>query len=62
LRLQHFGQDDHVRLYSRAGFLKDLVDAGFDVTEWRVDKFDPALIRRNAIAGDSVLYVVNRRD
>ena len=35
-RLAHFGQSDHVRIYSGEGFLTRLIEAGFDV---EVDPF-----------------------
>src|SRR5215213_7241660 len=35
-RLEHFGQQDHVRVYSTAGFVRRLRDAGFEV---EVDPF-----------------------
>jgi predicted SAM-dependent methyltransferase len=50
-RLEHFGQEDHVRVYSAAGFLQRLRDAGFDV---EVDPlcFSRYETQRFVLAGD----------
>jgi SAM-dependent methyltransferase len=60
LRLRYYGQDDHLRLYARHDFLHVLGTAGFIVDPVRIDTLDPQRVRQNAIASDSVLYVVRK--
>lgn len=40
-RIQHFGQDDHVRLFTRDGYIATLQNAGFSVTPWRAFEEEP---------------------
>jgi SAM-dependent methyltransferase len=61
-RWRRFGQDDHVRLYSKAGFVERIGEAGFALEEWGTN--DPnrvAEFRRNGIKPASVLYVASKR-
>ncbi|MDX6689274.1 MAG: hypothetical protein QOG15_731 [Solirubrobacteraceae bacterium] len=50
-RLEHFGQDDHVRVYSTTDFVARLEHAGFDVTQ-DPEPFTHEEIRRYRLAGD----------
>jgi predicted SAM-dependent methyltransferase len=59
-RWKYFGQNDHVRLYSKPGFIKKLQETGFKVNELSVDYFSEAVFERNAINSRSVLYVVEK--
>jgi SAM-dependent methyltransferase len=59
-RWRRFGQNDHVRLYSKQGFLDRLVEAGFEVQQLGADYFGKASFEENAIDLGSVLYVVSR--
>ena len=59
-RWRRFGQNDHVRLYSKQGFLDRLVEAGFEVQQLGVDYFGKPSFEENAIGLGSVLYVVRR--
>jgi SAM-dependent methyltransferase len=61
LRLQHYGQEDHVRLFSRKDFLNRLDLAGFSVEQLRSSDFDPQKIKENAISDNSILYVCSRK-
>lgn len=58
-RLRRFGQEDHVRLYSKNGFLKRVKDAGFRVSELNKEFFGRSELRSNGISRTSVLYVVS---
>lgn len=60
LRLRYYGQDDHVRLFSRNDFLNRLHTAGFKISQLKPDDFDPHDIRENAIAENSILYVCQK--
>lgn len=61
-RWRRFGQHDHVRLYSRAGFLARVREAGFAVDEWNATRFGADRLERHGIDSKSVLYVVSRQD
>lgn len=57
LRLRYYGQDDHVRLYSKNAFLQQLRTAGFLVEQVTPDQLDQYLVKKNAIAANSILYI-----
>ncbi|MDD5455808.1 MAG: methyltransferase domain-containing protein [Candidatus Margulisbacteria bacterium] len=59
-RWKYYAQDDHVRLYSRAGFLQKLVDAGFKVKMLDQTFFGADEFASNGIHPRSVLYVVEK--
>ena len=59
-RWRRFGQFDHVRLYSKSGFLDRVRDAGFLVKEYSLDSFGKKVFRRNGITNKSILYVVEK--
>lgn len=40
-RIRLFGQDDHVRLFTRNGYIETLQNAGFSVTPWRAFEEEP---------------------
>lgn len=57
LRLRYYGQEDHVRLFSREDFLTRLYKAGFKVEELTPSNFNTQKVRQNAIADNSILYL-----
>ncbi len=59
-RWRRFGQHDHVRLYSKAGFLERVRQAGFSVSELGHEFFGKELLLKHGILEGSVLYVVER--
>ena len=59
-RWRRFGQFDHVRLYSKSGFLQRVRAAGFAVRELSKEFFGEELYKRTAITGQSVLYIVEK--
>nr|WP_320194064.1 methyltransferase domain-containing protein [uncultured Desulfobacter sp.] len=59
-RWKHFGQDDHVRMYSKSGFIQKLTDAGFKVSQLGIDNYGKAFFYKNGIHKRSVLYVVKK--
>lgn len=59
-RWRRFGQDDHVRLYSRQGFLARVRAAGFVVHQLDCAVFGAETFTRYGISGQSVLYVVEK--
>jgi len=56
-RWRHFGQGDHVRIYSRSGFLARLKDAGFNVRMFDRDHFGPRIFERSGLTTTSMLYI-----
>lgn len=61
-RWRRFGQFDHVRLYSKRGFLERVREAGFEVNELGKEFFGVELFNRAGINSQSVLYVVEKPD
>jgi SAM-dependent methyltransferase len=59
-RWRRFGQDDHVRLYSKQGFLSRAHDAGFKVNQLGSEYFGAGTFSKHGITDQSVLYVVER--
>ncbi len=59
-RWKHFGQDDHVRMYSKSGFVNKLKTAGFRVEELGVDYFGLADFDKYGIHPRTVLYIVKK--
>jgi predicted SAM-dependent methyltransferase len=59
-RCRLFGQEDHVRLFSRHDLLKRIEAAGFTIQQLLSRDFDQELIHQNAIPDNSILYVCRR--
>ena len=59
-RWKHFGQDDHVRFYSKNGFKIKLKNTGFKVVEYNVTSFGEETFVLNGIHKRSVLYIVEK--
>jgi len=59
-RWKHFGQNDHVRLYSKAGFVSRLHAAGFRVEQLGISHFGEKAFARHALHPRSVLYVAHK--
>ena len=60
LRWRHYAQDDHLRLYGTQDFVARLAAAGFVVRPLDRAHFGAATFARAGIAGNSVLYVVEK--
>lgn len=60
-RWRRFGQDDHVRLYDKTGFVERLEAAGFLVSQLGVDYFGESTFVKHGIGTKSVLYVVEKQ-
>lgn len=58
-RWRRFGQDDHVRMYSKRGFLSRVQEAGFAVHQLGRGHFGGAF-GRYGITDQSVLYIVEK--
>jgi SAM-dependent methyltransferase len=59
-RWRRFGQGDHVRLYSKPGFIDRISEAGFRIHQYGWEYFGEEVFTRNGITKQSVLYVVEK--
>jgi dTDP-4-amino-4,6-dideoxygalactose transaminase/predicted SAM-dependent methyltransferase len=59
-RWKHFGQGDHVRVYSREGFVARLQKVGFVVRLLQQQDFENENFTRCGLSPTSVLYVVEK--
>jgi hypothetical protein len=59
-RWRRFGQDDHVRLYNKSGFIERVESAGFNLNQLGVEYFGEPVFRQYGITGKSVLYIVEK--
>ncbi len=60
LRWKHYAQDDHLRLYGGRDLVARLTNAGFTVRALDRAHFGADVFARAGIAGNSVLYVVEK--
>lgn len=61
-RWRRFGQDDHVRRYTRETYLERLCSVGFHVTEIQKDYFGERSMRENDLLDTSTVYIVSKVD
>ncbi|MBY0433341.1 MAG: class I SAM-dependent methyltransferase [Cyclobacteriaceae bacterium] len=59
-RWKHFGQNDHVRMYSKSGFVSRLESVGFRVRQLDANFFGEKIFKVHGIQGRSVLYIVEK--
>lgn len=59
-RWKYYGQDDHVRLYSKVGFVNKLQEAGFRVEQLDREYFGQNIFALHGINNRSVLYIVKK--
>lgn len=57
-RWKYFGQGDHVRMYSKKGFLQRLSNVGFKIKQLDKSYFGSKLFKKYGISPKSILYVV----
>jgi hypothetical protein len=60
-RWRRFGQHDHVRLYSKRGFMERVEEAGFLVNQYGIDFFGAEEFFCCGISKKSVLYIVGKK-
>jgi SAM-dependent methyltransferase len=60
-RWRRFGQDDHVRMYSRNGLVERVEGAGFVVKQFGQEYFGADVFKKHGISDKSVLYVVEKK-
>lgn len=61
-RIEYFGQDDHVRLFTAEGYLSELRQAGFDVSSFRAFDEDSDVATRWALDPFEELLLIRRTD
>ena len=59
-RWKYYGQNDHVRMYSKRGFINKLEKAGFKVSQLNINYFGEGTFNKNGIHFRSVLYIVGK--
>ncbi|MCU0473985.1 MAG: class I SAM-dependent methyltransferase [Bacteroidales bacterium] len=59
-RWKYYGQNDHIRMYSKGGFVGKLEKTGFKVMQLGVDFFGKETFDKYGIHHRSVLYVVEK--
>jgi len=59
-RWKYFGQNDHVRIYSKKGFMNKLSKVGFKINQFGMEYFGKDVFDRNGIHFRSILYVVEK--
>lgn len=59
-RLRHFGQADHVRVYSHAGWTDKIRQAGFELEELGLPHFGAASYARHGLDPGALLYVARK--
>ena len=59
-RWRRFGQDDHIRLHNRFGFVERVESAGFVVRPLDMQYFGKRAFLRYAFSPSSVLYIVEK--
>lgn len=59
-RWRRFGQNDHVRMYSRNGFVERAEGAGFIVRQYGQEYFGADVFKKHGISDKSILYVVEK--
>ena len=60
-RWRRFGQGDHVRAYSKSGFVERLKQVGFKVTEYNKNFFGKDVMIENGLCETSTVYVVSNK-
>ena len=59
-RWRRFGQDDHLRMYSKNGLVERAESAGFSVGQYGQEYFGADDFRKHGISDTSILYVVEK--
>ncbi len=59
-RWRRFGQDDHIRKYTREAFIERILETGFHLEQVRSDFFGPVAMYENALLETSTVYVVTK--
>lgn len=60
-RWSFYGQNDHLRLYSKSGFLSKVKNVGFIIEELNINYFGKNTFNMFGINNKSVLYIVHKK-
>jgi ABC-type polysaccharide/polyol phosphate transport system, ATPase component len=60
-RWRRFGQGDHIRKYSRHGYLERLKAVGFSIKEWTVADLDLGKAMENGLSATATIYIVSKK-
>jgi SAM-dependent methyltransferase len=60
-RWKHYGQGDHVRLYSRSDYVDLIKNFGFNIAQLGIDYFGKKVFKRLGLKKTSVLYIVEKK-
>ncbi|MDN3690585.1 class I SAM-dependent methyltransferase [Cyclobacterium jeungdonense] len=60
-RWKYYFQNDHLRLFGKVDFLKNIQQAGFSVNQLGIDFFGEKRFRISAISKSSVLYIATKK-
>ncbi len=60
-RWRRFAQDDHIRLYSKRGFIQRVEELGFIINQFGIDFFGGDTFFQHGISPKSVLYIVEKK-
>jgi len=61
-RWRRFGQDDHVRMYSKNGLVERTEGAGFIVRQLGQEYFGADVFEKHGISNKSILYIVEKKN
>ena len=59
-RWKYFSQYNHVRMYSKQGFIDRLIEAGFRLDFYDINHFGAETFQKCGIHPRSVLYIANK--
>lgn len=59
-KICRFGQANHVRQYSKSGFIERLINVGFSVQEVGINQFSKQTFKKYALTKTSCLYVCTK--
>lgn len=59
-RFEHFGLEDHLRIYSKNDFINKLISAGFKVELLDINFFGEKVFKELGISETSTLYVAKK--
>ena len=59
-RWHRFGQYDHIRAYSKNGFIERIISAGFSIDQLGINHFGKITFKKTGLSFTSVLYIVSK--
>lgn len=56
-RIKHYGQADHLRLFSKKDFTSRIENTGFKLKQYGIDDFGEEIFRKLGLKSTSILYI-----